>query len=106
MSEPGAETSGFISPVMGEGPLLLNEDTPSASVVAPIPKASGELAGDPTVPGLGPAFPLANMGKMPSDTQFCIAGRKVSDDPLSLPQELLTTSGASSVLGSPSGSTI
>src|SRR5918999_2043052 len=93
-----------VTPSHTAGPRLENGATWSFTSVAPTPKASGKLPGEPTVPRAGPALPFANAGKIPAATQARTSGRNSVVYVASEPHELFTTSGA--LDGSPPGASI
>jgi len=98
--------SGLVSSVPSQvtGPRLENEAMTSLTSLAPTPKDSGKLPGEPTVPADGPSLPLENTGTMPAATQACTSGRYSGWLGAEAPHELLTTSGRAA--GSPPGASI
>ena len=62
--------------MQGLGPRLLKPAITQLLVFvarAPVPQASGPLAGVPTVPAPGPSLPFEKAGKMPAFTQLVTA---------------------------------
>jgi hypothetical protein len=89
----------------GDGPRLEKRATSSSGSLAPMPIASGKLAGEPTVPAAGPhGCPLAKTAKMPAARRARTSSRKTVLLPSSLPHELLTMCGA--IAGLPFGASM
>src|SRR5215210_334079 len=91
--------------VQGEGPRPEKAEVASPDETLPTATALGAVAGLPPVLGRGPALPAANTGTMPAARSAAMStSNSVSQRPaLPSSQEPLTTCGASSVAGSPSG---
>src|SRR6476646_6379624 len=106
MFVPGATTSGYgpTDPPQLVGPRLLIAAMPSEMSTEPTANASGLLAGLGEEFVAGPKFPAAKTGVMFAATSAARSSSKVRSQPgAPSVHELLTTRGASSVSGSPSG---
>ena len=94
------------APSQGEGPRPENGETTSAADTLPTETAPGVEAGLPPEPTAGPELPAAKTGTTPAARKAAMSpsnSRSQRPGPPSS-HEPLTTSGRSSVAGSPSGS--
>src|SRR5262245_54647810 len=105
MPTPGATRPGYVPPPHADGPRLLAAATASVRSVSPTARASGLFAGLTLVLDVGPLFPAAKTGTIPAARSARRSSWNSRSHPaVVIDQELLTTSGASGVLGLPSGS--
>ena len=103
---PGATNFGNSDPSQADGPRLLNRDTCRSTPTEPTLVTLVLFAGLVLVLGAGPRLPAEYTTEMSAARSASMSAWKaVLQTPSSvMPQESLTTSGASSVSGLPSGS--
>ena len=107
MLTPGATSFGYTVPSQADWPRLLKLAMASAASIAPAEKPCGLLAGLTLVSGAGPSLPAANATAMPAFLSTSMSAlNSVMHCPAvpTRPHEAFTTSGASTVFKSPSGS--